>query len=115
MADKIKVRVQAQAYEKYKPKTLLSEFENDTDFVDRKELLEEISALRQWILENVTVSGGGSNSAIAGGSLSGGDIANYSNNLIKNRISGNDVAIRAATPVRLYFYGGDVKQLLEAK
>ncbi len=113
MADLVKVKVKAQAYDRFTPKTLLSEFENDLDLVDRATLIKEIEALREWILQNITVGSGGG-SAVAGGSISAGDVANLSTTLVRNRISGGDVALRAATSVRLYFYGGDIKQTLEA-
>lgn len=113
MADLVKVKVKAQAYEKYQPKTLLSQFENDLDLVDRETLIKEIQALREWILENVTTGGGG-NSAIAGGSISAQNVADYNTLIIKNRISAEDVSGKAATPVRLYFYGGEIKQTQEA-
>ncbi|MCM1322816.1 MAG: hypothetical protein NC218_01385 [Acetobacter sp.] len=112
MADLIKVKVRAQAYEKHTPKTALSEFDNDLEFTTKEELIAEINALREWILQNVT--GGGGGEAIAGGSVNAHDVAEYSKLLIRNRISGNDVAIRAATPVRLFFYGGDIKGAQEA-
>lgn len=112
MADNIKVRIKAQAYERSHPKTSLSEFENDTGFATKEELLEEIYQLRQWILQNVATGGTGGQ-PISGGNISGGDVAYRELSSISDRISANDVTLRVTAPIRLYFYGGDIKNKIE--
>lgn len=105
-----KVGIKALAYERGHPKTKLSEFENDLEFVRWQELLEELTKLKEWILSN----GGMGNQGVAvqGGNLDGGDIALRDTTMLRREVNGQDITERLSLPLRYYFFAGDVRALL---
>ena len=100
----IKVRVKALAYERSHPKTKLSQFENDSDYVDVQKLEEELRRLKEWVLEN----GGGSMAhAVPGGNLFAGEVG--STLPLRLRVDAGDIRLKNSTPVGRYFCGGDIR------
>lgn len=108
MADKINVKIKAKAYERSHPKTNLSEFENDLNFVDRKTFEEELIKLRRWIIDHF--AGVSQGDAVAGGNLYGADVAARDELMTRKLISGGNVSERVQSVLRLYFYGGHLTE-----
>lgn len=104
----IKVKIKTIAYERSHPKTKLSQFENDSDYVDVEALQEEINSLREWVLQH---GGGTMEHAVPGGDISAGEVGS----LLPLRfiVNAGDIRFRGSTPVGRYFSGGDIRLRLK--
>ena len=101
----IKVKVTAKAYEKYHPKTALSEFDNDSQFVTKAQLDAAVKEVKEWVIQVILMGAG---TAVDGGNLNASDVLMRAIAELNKKVFGGNVADRNSSVVTTFYNGGDI-------
>lgn len=105
MGDSVKVKITAKAYEKYHPKTALSEFENDTQYVTKAQLDAAVREIKDWVIQVILLGGG---TGVNGGDLNANDVLMRALADVNKKVFGGNIIDRNSSLVQTYYSGGDI-------